>query len=250
MRWRSLLFPLIPLVCLTALSEFAVGHGWVPRFLLPAPSQVFQVMAEDWGTFFHAFIETAEASILGFGLSVVVGLVFALTLSFSTSIRQMFYPYAIFFQTVPIIAIAPILVIWLGYGLPTVVASSFIVSVFPVIANSVIGLLSTPPALLDFFRLMGSSPLQTLFRLRFPAALPQVFTGFEIASGLAVIGSIVGEFISGGGLGGLVDVARNQQRVDRVFGAVLLASVLGVLFYGVISFLSRKLIRRSGGSES
>jgi NitT/TauT family transport system permease protein len=249
MRWRSFVYPLIPLVLITGLAELAVDREWVPRFLLPAPSQVFRVMAEDQNTFFRAFLETAEASILGFFLSVCIGLIFALTLSFSKTIRQMFYPYAIFFQTVPIIAIAPILVIWLGYGLPTVVASSFIVSVFPVIANSVIGLLSTPPALLDFFRLVGASSIQTLFKLRFPAALPQIFTGFEIASGLAVIGSIVGEFISGGGLGGLVDVARNQQRVDRVFGAVVLASVLGVLFYGLISVLSRKVIRRSNGSS-
>ncbi|NDG83786.1 MAG: ABC transporter permease subunit, partial [Proteobacteria bacterium] len=165
----------------------------------------------------------------------------------SRTVKAMFYPYAIFFQTVPIIAIAPVLVIWLGYGMPTVVASAFIVSVFPVIANSVTGLLSTEPALLDFFRLIGASPSQTLLRLRFPAALPQIFAGFEIASGLAVIGSIVGEFISGSGLGGLVDVARNQQRVDRVFAAVLLASVLGVLFYAVIALLNRLAIRRPGG---
>jgi NitT/TauT family transport system permease protein len=116
-----------------------------------------------------------------------------------------------------------------------------------VIANSVTGLLSTEPVLLDLFKLMGASPSQTLFRLRFRSALPQIFAGFEIASGLAVIGSIVGEFISGSGLGGLIDVARNQQRIDRVFAAVILASVLGVVFYVVIVFLNRILVRKRRG---
>jgi len=151
----------------------------------------------------------------------------------------MLYPYAIFFQTVPIIAIAPLLVIWLGYGLPTVVASSFIVSVFPVIASSVTGLMSTEPILLDLFRLMDASRLQTLFKLRLPAALPQIFSGFRIAAGLAVIGAIVGEFIAGSGLGGLVDASRNQQRVDRVFAAVLLAAILGILFFATLALLTR-----------
>ena len=141
-------------------------------------------------------------------MSMVVGLVSALMLSYSKNFREMFYPYALFFQTVPIIAIAPILVIWLGYGMPTVIASSFIVSVFPIIANSVLGLLSTDQQLISLFKMMDASPSQTLFKLRLPYALPQIMGGFQIAGGLAVIGAIVGEFISGSGLGGLVDAAR------------------------------------------
>ncbi len=244
MGWRPFLFPLIPLAAITLLAEFAVESGRIPRFLLPSPSQVLRVMIEDHALFMQAFLETSIASVSGFLISVALGLWIALALSISRLIRAMFYPYAIFFQTVPIIAIAPILVIWLGYGTPTVIASSFIVSVFPVIANSVNGLLATEPALLDLFRLIGATPMQTLLRLRFPAALPQILTGFEIASGLAVIGAIVGEFISGTGLGGVVDAARNQQRVDRVFAAVLLASVMGIVFFGAISLLSRILVGR------
>jgi NitT/TauT family transport system permease protein len=235
----TVFFPLIPLVLITGLSEVLVGAGIIPKYLLPAPSQVLAVLIEDPGTFGGAILETAKASGLGLLISVVLGLLIALLLSFSSLIRKMFYPYAIFFQTVPIIAIAPLLVIWLGYGLPTVVASSFIVSVFPVIANSVTGLLSTEPIWLDLFQLMDASRFQTLFKLRFPAALPQIFSGFRIAAGLAVIGAIVGEFIAGTGLGGLVDTARNQQRVDRVFAAVLLAAVLGILYFGALAAVSR-----------
>jgi NitT/TauT family transport system permease protein len=244
MKAGSILYPVIPLVFVTGASEFLVTGGFVPKYLLPAPSQVLSVLTEDPGTFAGAFLETAKASGLGLLISILIGLAIALLLSFSRLARQMLYPYAVFFQTVPIIAIAPLLVIWLGYGLPTVVASSFIVSVFPVIASSVTGLLGTDPLLLDLFQLMDASRLQVLFRLRLPAALPQVFSGFRIAAGLSVIGAIVGEFIAGSGLGGLVDASRNQQRVDRVFAAVLLAAVLGILFFGTLAILTRAFASR------
>jgi NitT/TauT family transport system permease protein len=243
MNLRVILFPVIPFLLVTGMSQFLVMRGWVPSYLLPAPSQVFKVILEDHALFSRAFFETALASALGLALSMILGVGFALLLSLSNGIRFMFYPYAIFFQTVPIIAIAPLLVIWLGYGMPTVVAAAFIVSIFPVIANSVMGLLSTDPLWLSLFKMMDASPLQILFKLRFQAAVPQILTGFKVAAGLAVIGSIVGEFISGSGLGGLVDTARNQQRVDRVFAAVILAAVLGILFFGVISGLTRVLVR-------
>src|SRR5215475_6192609 len=131
------------------------------------------------------------------------------------SLQRAFYPYAVFFQTVPIIAIAPLLVIWVGWD-RTVVASAFIVSIFPVIANTLTGLLSTDPALRDLFRVHGASPAETLFKLRFPAALPQILTGLRIGAGLAVIGAIVGEFITGAGIGGSIIVSRQQNRVDKV----------------------------------
>ncbi len=235
--------PLIPLVLVTSVAEWLSRNGKVPVFLMPAPSQVFQCMLDDPNSFKVAFAETAFSSISGLTMSMVVGLISALLLSFSRWIREMFYPYALFFQTVPIIAIAPILVIWLGYGLPTVIASSFIVSVFPVIANSVLGLLSTDSQLISLFRMLDATPLQILFRLRLPFALPQILGGFQIAGGLSVIGAIVGEFISGSGLGGLVDAARNQQRVDRVFASVLLAAFLGILFFSFISLLNRFLLK-------
>src|SRR5262249_40925223 len=160
-----------------------------------------------------------------------------------------FYPYAVFFQTVPVIAIAPLLVIWFGYGLPTVVASSFICGIFPVIASTLVGLQSTDPALLDLFRLYRATRTEALRKLKLPFALPAILTGARISAGLSVIGAIVGEFIGGGGLGGIVDEARTQQRVDRVFAAVLLASLLGLVFFGAIHGLSHFLLRKWHASE-
>ena len=235
--------PLIPLLVVTSIAEWLSRSGKIPMFLMPAPSQVLQCVMDDPESFRKAFFETALSSMAGLAMSMVLGLFSALILSYSKWVREMFYPYALFFQTVPIIAIAPILVIWLGYGLPTVIASSFIVSVFPVIANSVLGLLSTDTQLLSLFKMIDASPTQVLFKLRLPYALPQILGGFQIAGGLAVIGAIVGEFISGSGLGGLVDAARNQQRVDRVFASVLLAAFLGILFFSFVSLLNRFLLK-------
>jgi len=243
MKVARFIYPVIPLVVLILVTETLSRKDVIPRFLLPAPSQIFQAVLDDPHSFGHAFFETALCSTLGLLLAITVGLAFSIVLSASKFFRNMFYPYATFFQTVPIIAIAPLLVIWFGYGSATVIASAFIVSVFPVIANSVMGLTRTDPTLLALFKMMGASDLKTLFKLRFPLALPQILGGFKISSGLAVIGAIVGEFISGSGLGGLVDEARNQQRVDRVFAAVIFAAALGIIFFSLISGLNRLLLR-------
>ena len=166
------------------------------------------------------------------------GDVFRYRLSSSDLARRAFYPYAVFFQTVPIISIAPLLVIWFGFGQPTVIASAAIVSVFPIIASTLLGLKSTEPSLLDLFKLYTASNRQTLWMLKIPFALPQIFSGLRIASGLAVVGAIVGEFIGGGGLGSVVDAARTQQKIDRVFAAVLISSLLGVVLVGAVNFIS------------
>jgi len=239
----------IPFLIVTLAMEWLVREGWIKAFLVPPPSAILRTMIRDWPELSAALARTSIGALTGFALSAFGGIAIAVFLSSSRAIQRAFYPYAVFFQTVPIIAIAPLLVIWFGYGMRTVVASAFIVSIFPVIANTLDGILSTDPALRDLFRLYGASATDTLWKLRFPAALPQILTGLRIAGGLAVIGAIVGEFIGGQGLGSVVDVARTQQRTDKVFAAVLLASLLGLALFGFINLLSRVALRRWHASE-
>lgn len=246
---RAALPPLIPFVAITASIEFLVRAGVIRGFLLPAPSAVFLAIWNNRDELARAMLATSASALVGFVLSTLAGIGLAVLLSSSRWVQRAFYPYAVFFQTVPIIAIAPLLVIWFGYGMKTVIASAFVVSIFPVIANTLTGILSTDPALRDLFQLYGASPAVTLFKLRFPAALPQILTGLRVASGLAVIGAIVGEFIGGGGLGSVVDVARTQQRIDKVFAAVLLASLLGLALFGLINLISALTLRRWHASE-
>lgn len=235
--------PWIPFVSLGLLIEVLVRTGVVPAYLLPATSDVLISLIQDREELFKGLVSTTVAAVLGLALSLGLGLTAAVVLSLSSRLRQAFLPYAVFFQTVPIIALAPVLVIWFGFGRPTVMASAFIVSVFPMIANSIAGLLSPDPRLLDLFHLHKASRIQILWKLLLPTALPAILTGLKIAAGLAVIGAVVGEFVAGGGLGEVVDAARTQQRLDKVFAAVLLSSFLGLALVGLIDLVSRLLLR-------
>jgi NitT/TauT family transport system permease protein len=246
---RIILPPLIIFVAAGMVTEAVVRLGWIPDYLVPAPSQVMLAFPEYAGELAQATWQTASAALVGFALSTLIGTLLALMMASGRWVQRAFYPYAIFFQTVPIVAIAPLLAIWFGFGWSAVVASSFIVSIFPVIANTLSGLLSTDPALRDLFKLYGAGRLATLLKLRFPFALPSIMTGLRIAAGLAVIGAIVGEFITGSGLGGLIPTARQQQRVDKVFAILLLSAMLGIALFGLVSLLSRVTLRHWHASE-
>jgi NitT/TauT family transport system permease protein len=235
--------PLIPLIVIVSLLEGLRSFGIVPAYLLPTPGEVLASLRDDRVELLDGFFSTAVSSLIALVLSGLAGVLFAVLLSLSSLLKRMIYPYAVFFQTVPIIAIAPLLVIWFGFGRPTVIASAFIVSIFPVIASTLLGLESTDPSLVDLFRLYRASAWARLWRLRLPFALPQIFSGLRIAGGLAVIGAIVGEFIAGGGLGAVVDAARTQQRIDKVFAAVLLSAVLGLLIVAALNLASRLVLR-------
>ncbi|HEX4794497.1 MAG TPA: ABC transporter permease [Humisphaera sp.] len=241
--------PVLTFIIAIAAMEAAVRLFGVRTYLLPPPSQIVHTFFADGRELWGAFVQTSEGALSGFGLSAATGLIIAVALSSSAWVQRAFYPYAVFFQTVPIIAIAPLLVIWCGYGMPTVIASAFIVSIFPMIANTLSGLRSTESSLRDLFRLYGASRTATLLKLRLPFALPNIMTGLQITAGLAVIGAVVGEFIGGGGLGSVIDVARTQQRTDKVFAAVLLASLLGLALFALVSLASRLTLRRWHESE-
>lgn len=246
---RRFLPPILPLALVGALLELSARENWVAPYLIPAPTRVLQTLVEDRTELLGALLSTATACSVGLLASFGIGSSIAIILVLSRSLRRAIYPYAIFFQTVPIIAIAPLLVIWFGFGKPTVMAAAFIVSVFPVIASTILGLESTDPALEDLFRLYQASRWQRLFKLKIPFALPQIFSGLKIASGLSVVGAIVGEFIAGGGLGEVIDVARTQQRIDKVFAAVFLSSLLGLTIVAVVNLLNWIFLRKWHVSE-
>lgn len=240
--------PFLVLIVGIVFVEFLIRIGVVASFILPAPSQVVQSLWLDRREIFVGASETFVSAFLGLFLSFLAGTLFAAVLSLSNWARRAFLPFAVFFQTVPIIAIAPVLVIWFGFGRPTVVSAACIVSVFPIVVNTLLGLESVESTWLDLFRLYRASSLQILFKLRVPAALPQIFSGLRIASGLAVVGATVGEFVGGGGLGSFIDAARTQQRLDQVFAAVVILSLLGLLLVSLINLCSRLMLVKQSAS--
>ena len=246
---QTVLPPAATFLVTTGAAEIAIRAAHVSPLLLPTPSAVARAAVAHASTLLPALASTAKAVAIGLSLSISVGLVVAIALSASRWVERAFYPYAIFFQIVPIVAIAPLLVIWFGYGLRAVVAAAFIVSVFPVIANALAGLLSVDPALRDLFRLYGASGFARLVKLSLPWALPNVLVGLRIAAGLAVIGAIVGEFVGGGGLGVVVLEAMRQQRTDLVFAAVLHAAALGLALFAAVNAVSYFALRRWHSQE-
>lgn len=236
--------PVATFVVTTALAEIGIRAAGISPLLLPTPSAVARAAVQHASTLLPALATTAQAVLLGLALAITVGLAAAIALASSRWVERAFYPYAIFFQIVPIVALAPLLVIWFGYGIRAVIAAAFIVSVFPVIANALAGLLSVDPALRDLFRLYGASRWAQLTKLSLPWALPNVLTGLRIAAGLAVIGAIVGEFVGGGGLGIVVLEAMRQQRTDLVFAAVLHAAALGLALFAAVNLVSHLALRR------
>jgi NitT/TauT family transport system permease protein len=235
--------PLAPLVLVTTVLEGVSRGGLVPKFLLPPPSEILTSAWTDRAELLQGFVDTGINAGAGFALAVVFGALVAMLLATFGWARRALYPYAVFFQTVPVVSVAPLLVVWFGFGRPTVVASALLVAVFPIIASTLVGLRSTDRGLVELFRVLAARERDLLWKLRLPAALPYFFGGLRIGAGLAVIGAIVGEFIAGGGLGGIVDVARTQQRVDKVFAAVALSSLLGLILVGAVSLISNAALR-------
>lgn len=239
--------PLLSFAAGTLLAELVIRLLHVPPYLLPAPSAVIRVMAERAPDLAQSVLTTAIAAVIGFLLAVGLGILAAVLMSTSRLVQRAVYPYLIFFQTVPVIAVAPLLVIWFGAGLQSVTICALIVSIFPVIANTLTGLLSTDPALADMFRLYRANWLETMLKLRLPSALPNIVTGMRIAAGLAVIGTIVGEFVAAvldhPGLGVMLMEARRLGRTDLVFAAILVASLLGLSMFGAVNLFGHVVLR-------
>jgi len=241
--------PLATLVVIVTAWELAVRVLDVPRFLVPPPSAVVSALLADFAMLAGSTVTTARGALFGFFLSSVVGTGSGLVLSLSKTLERGLYPYALFLQTVPLVAVAPLLVLWFGPGLRAVAVSAFIVSVFPIIANTLSKLRGVDPRLKDLFHLYGATRFDTLFKLDLPFALPSIATGLRIASGLAVIGAIVGEFVAGfaegrAGLGITVLAAYRQLRTDLLFAAVMLASLLGLALFAAVSVASALVLRR------
>ena len=246
---RAAVPPVVTFVVLVALWQALVSGLAIKSYLLPGPGAVAEAAWQYRQELLGAVWLTGRAAVCGFALSVAAG--FALSVLFAESrwLRRGLMPYAVFLQTVPIVAVAPLVINWLGPGTASIVTVSFIVSLFPIITNTTAGLLSVDPALLDLFRLYGATRGQIVRRLRIPHAVPHLLTGARTSAGLAVIGAIVGEFFAGDntrsqGLGYLIPQRILWLRTDEAFAAVLTATGLGLLMFGAVGLARNVVLRR------
>lgn len=242
MRTRSFA-PLAGVLALVAMWAMLGQLAQLPEYLLPSPWAVLRRAYEQRESLMSGLWATATSAGLGFVLAAVLGLMLGSLFRAVPWLRRSFYPLANLLQMVPVVAMAPILTIWLGYGSPSVIACATLVAVFPVIANTVDGLMGVDPKLRELFVIYGFGPAQRWRKLELRAAAPQIFTGLRVAAGLSVIGTVVGEFVSGylgsaAPLGVVILAALRQADTPLVFAAVGACALVGFALFFLVNLLS------------
>lgn len=228
---------------------YVISAVWrIPPYLLPRPHGIVQAAIVRWNSLSVQAWHTWISALTGFALSAVVGVVSAVLLNQWQPLRRSLYPYTAALQTVPIVAVAPIIIVWLGSGKPAIIAISFVVSVFPVITNTLLGLMSAEQNLHDLLDLYDASAGQKLLKLQLPQALPSMMVGFRISGGMAIIGAILGEFVAGvgglqGGLGYVITVAAKTMDMEYLFAAVVASVLMGMTTLWAVDRVSRYLLR-------
>lgn len=231
------------LACLLGLWQALVSFNHLPPYILPGPLAVVQALGARFPSLLNSLLITTEEAAGGLVASIVAGVAAAMVFAQWRWLRQLLYPYTILLQTVPIVAIAPLIINWAGAGILSVTIVTFIISLAPIIANTTQGLISVDENLVHLFLMYKASPAQILFKLRLPNALPNLFTGIRISAGISVIGGITGELFAGstrvgeGGLGYAIIYASNQMETGYLFALVFAATVLGFSFFFIVMFL-------------
>jgi NitT/TauT family transport system permease protein len=233
---------LVVFLCLIGLWEAFVRFNHLPPYILPGPELVALELGRRYPSLLNSLWITTQEAAGGLAASIVTGVAIAMVFAQWRWLRQTLYPYTILLQTVPIVAIAPLIILWVGSGIFSVAVVSFIICLAPIIANTTQGLISVDENLIHLFVMHKATPAQILFKLRLPHAMPNLFTGIRISAGISVIGGITGELFTGsqrvgeGGLGYAIIYASNQMETSYLFALVFAATVLGFGFFFLVMF--------------
>lgn len=243
--WRRTLMsawvrPVLLVVLLIALWQVVIWVFRIPPYLIPAPGKVVGQLVEQWPTLLRQAVPTTWATLGGFALSIAFGIPMALVIAYSRTVESYVYPLLVFSQSVPKIAIAPLFVVWFGFGLIPKVISAFMLGFFPVVVSTVMGFKSVDADMIDLARSMKASRLATFMRISLPQALPSIFAGLKVSVTLAVVGAVVGEFVgSNSGLGYLLQIANGTFDLPLMFAALTVLSVIGVLLFVAVDVVER-----------
>ena len=253
MEMKNIAPPILVLVIFLIVWSIA-AHLYNMAFLLPNPLQVAQAFAADIDMVMGGLWITFQEALYGYLLAISIGIASAAIMSQSKILERSFYPYAILLQTLPAVAVAPLIVLWFGFEMKSVIIISLIISLFPIINNTLLGLKSTSINLVELFQMHNSSRIVNFFKLRLPAAIPHTIAGLRISAGLSVIGAIVGEFIigsgaEGGGLGVMVIYAQADLETALVIALIFTATFLGFAFFMSVTTLGHYLLKHWHESE-
>ncbi|KQU50461.1 ABC transporter ATP-binding protein [Bosea sp. Leaf344] len=247
--WPRILAPLIIGMLALGLWEFAVRANGIPSYVLPGPLLIGQTLVADWGTLSGSLWITLRITFMALAAAVIVGVTLAVLFTQSKWLEMSLLPYAVILQVTPIVAIAPLIIIWAGDINLSLLICAWIVAFFPILSNTILGLNSADHNLINLFQLYGATRWQTLRYLKLPAALPYFLAGLKISGGLALIGAVVAEFVAGtggsaSGLAYRILESGYQLKIPRVFAALIMISVSGIAIFLVTSWISHLALRR------
>ena len=242
--WRRVLFsawlrPILLVVILLVVWDLAIRLFRIPPYLIPAPEAVVRQLIAEWPKLWRESLVTTYATLGGFALSIAFGIPMALFIAYSRTIESFVYPLLVFSQSVPKIAIAPLFVVWFGFGIFPKVICAFMLGFFPVVVSTVMGFKSVEPDMIDLARSMKASRLATFMRISLPQALPSIFAGLKVSVTLAVVGEFVG---SNSGIGYLLQIANGNFDLPLMFAALTLLSGIGVLLFVAVDVVERLMI--------
>ncbi len=250
MKAARILTPLLVVIVMLGLWEALVRVWQVPAFVLPAPSAIGQALYEDFSSLLFSAWMTLRISLTAFALAVIGGVALAVLFSQSRALEMALFPLAVILQVTPIVAIAPLIVIWVGIDNPNraLLLMAWIAAFFPVLSNMTLGLRAADHGLLDLYRLYGATRWQVFTQVRLPSALPYLLSAMKISGGLALIGTVVAEFVAGSGasmgLAWRIMESGNRLQIAKMFAALLLLSLLGIIIFFCLSALENMLLRR------
>ena len=237
---RESIAPILTFVFLLALWEAITDYFAIPTWLLPSPSTIAVAFVEWRSELWGHFLTTLYETLIGFGLSIALAVPLAVAVVYSAFLRKSIYPILLALQSVPKVAIAPLLALWIGFGMLPKILVVFLVCFFPIIVATATGLASVSMPVMDLIRSLSANQIQTFIKIRFPTAMPHIFIGLKIAITFAVIGAVIGEFVgSESGLGYLILVSSAQSRTPVAFAALTVLTFLSIILYYIIEFIER-----------
>lgn len=238
--WR----PVIVLILFFFIWEIVVKKANIPAWLLPAPSQIIKEGVASWDSFSGHLFSTINLGTTGFLIGISTGLLTAILLYLIPAVRESIYPLLILSQNVPVIVLAPLLVIWFGFGLLPKIIVITLVCFFPVTVAALDGFKQTAPDLRHYMRMAGATRGQLFWKLELPHALPSIFSGLKISATYSIMGAVISEWLGAKeGLGVYMTLASSSFRTDRVFVAIFAIMALSLLFFGIIILIEKLLVR-------
>lgn len=242
-RLEEIGFPILFFVTILATWEIFVMIFAIPEYLLPKPTKIISEIILNFNSLLRHTIITMIEVVFGFLIGNVLGFLGAVIFAHSKTIEKGLYPYAIALKTTPILAIAPLLVLWFGTGMISKIVAAAVVCFFPILVNTVKGLKNIDDEYLDLLRSFSASKYQIFTKLRLPNSLPYVFSALKISTGLAVVGAIVGEFVGAKeGIGFVILISTYHLETATMFAAIIMSALGGILFFYFISLIERKII--------